>query len=219
MPHVLARCTLRAATGLPRDDCINSFYFETIANTEETNTIIGDLLSEFYSLVTSSGNSVSSYINDTIIRTEGLFIELIDDPETPPNVPFAQAAFDLEPTSATPLPQEVACCLTYTTVDYLTASNPGRHRGRVYIGPLSVDAGSDSGVMWPSRPNSTFRDTLRAAATRMLDDSALTEVIWVMWSRSDGLFPQIGGGWVDNEWDTQRRRGQQATMREYWPIS
>jgi hypothetical protein len=27
------------------------------------------------------------------------------------------------------------------------------------------------------------------------------------------------GGWMDNEWDTQRRRGTDATLRNEWSIN
>jgi hypothetical protein len=36
---------------------------------------------------------------------------------------------------------------------------------------------------------------------------------WVVYSPTDDAYHEVANGWVDNAWDTQRRRGYKPTSR------
>lgn len=132
--------------------------------------------------------------------------------------------------SSVNLPSEVAVCCSYQ-------GTPGagvvqrRRRGRVYFGPF-VDAASDGGGTG-ARPAVGLRNTLAESMQKMIADVEPT-FPFVVYSRPfpgrDAIprttrpdLPAIPARpattvnvtqlWVDNEFDTQRRRGLQRTGR------
>ena len=117
------------------------------------------------------------------------------------------------------LPSECAVVLTFNS-DFGTAPEfgPGhtrlraRHRGRIYIGPLTSLA-IESGTVSAPHVSPAMIDTLSAAGHALVNDAA---TLWAQWSRVDAVFRPIIGGSVDNATDTQRRRGQAATARTLW---
>jgi hypothetical protein len=110
------------------------------------------------------------------------------------------------------LPTEVAVCLSF-----YAGRNLPRSRGRIYIGPLNV-ASSTSGE---GRPTPQLIDSI---ADRASNVARTTEnVTWVMVTK--GGFPiqkepagakVITAGWVDDAYDTQRRRGLAPLVRKPW---
>ncbi len=102
----------------------------------------------------------------------------------------------------TALPTEVALCLSYYGV-----SNTKRNRGRIYVGPLTV-AGSNNN----SRPVAALQTALLDLADR-LSSVGTTLVDWQIVSRASNTRQRIQQVWVDNAFDTQRRRGLAPTAR------
>lgn len=89
-----------------------------------------------------------------------------------------------------------------------------RKRGRVYLPyasnwSTSVDAG---GVV---RPNTTLRETVCAMGTALKNNAALAgaNIDWAVFSKTSGTLVPVVGGWCDDEFDTQRRRGATRTTR------
>lgn len=216
MADIQVRCSLRSANNAPADDCINTFALSDVTvgiDDFGITTAFGD----FYSAVqTGSGEALGEYLNDTIVRTDGLLIELIDDPGTPPNAPYFTGTATLPGANSNPLPQEVAMVLSYYTADYLTTPTPGRSRGRVYIGPLTVDAMTDGGLNTAAVPSANFKNVLQEAASNLKSTLESNGTPWSVWSRAAGTFEPIIAGWVDNEFDTQRRRGREQTLKSTW---
>lgn len=106
-------------------------------------------------------------------------------------------------------PREVALCLSFA------GNNRGnrRERGRIYLAPYlqttqTVDfERPNAGLMtWAlqfyTEPNASFPD--------------LGGVDWKfgVWSRVAQKFTQSQQAWVNDEWDTQRRRGLRETTRQ-----
>lgn len=118
------------------------------------------------------------------------------------------------------LPSEVCITLTFHS-DYGTTPEfgPGgirpraRHRGRLYIGPLTTLGLISNTASGPSVSGAAL-DTFAGAATALMAD-ATTQ--WCQWSRKDALFRPVTGGWIDDAPDTQRRRGEAPTLRNVWP--
>jgi hypothetical protein len=220
MTNIQVRCTLKAANGLAEDNCINTFAVAG-ADPGADDTQIWDAFNSFYNDVHAPGVlSIASYLNHTIQRVNGLLVELIDEPINPPNVPYNSQSFDLDnvPGNTVPLPQEVAICLSMAAADYFDGVNTGRKRGRVYIGPLSSNASLGVSSPDPARPGISVREALEGAGRQLRDDLKVVDPFryLAIWSRTDDLHREVSGGWVDDEWDTQRRRGRKRTGRQIW---
>ena len=101
-------------------------------------------------------------------------------------------------------PREVALCLSF----YSEVNRP-RSRGRLYIGP------------WPSsqmveRPNLNGAGTpgeYLATLAQGIADLGGVDIDWQIHSLRDIAFKKVTNWWIDNEWDTQRRRGLRGTER------
>ena len=94
-----------------------------------------------------------------------------------------------------------------------------RRRGRIYVGPLGTLGVAADVTNAPHRPATAFMTHLRDAMSRLRTQSLAlsTPCIWVIRSSMPSVnYVPVIGGWVDNAWDTQRRRGPVASARLTW---
>lgn len=135
----------------------------------------------------------------------------VDDPE--PRAPVLTGQASLSP-SGTPMPPEVALVLSFQA-DQASGVPQARRRNRIYLPFLNTGAAGTDG-----RPSSATVTDVVTAADALLAASGPTTAdwVWVVYSPTDGLFEEVNNGWVDNEWDTQRRRGRKATSRTTFVI-
>jgi hypothetical protein len=131
---------------------------------------------------------------------------------TPPNYPLAVNTFNLTtaPSAAT-LPSEVAICLSFQG-EKVPGFPQARRRGRVYIGPVSQTLNS------AGRPTSPLLSQLASSVQTLCSNlkAAPEPAVLSVWSPTDGSGVNIADGWIDNAWDTQRRRGLTRTSRTTW---
>jgi hypothetical protein len=145
--------------------------------------------------------------------------------------------------SATALPDEVCSALSYhgsltglpvvgaadsalPTVDSAVdvgapATHAGRdrprarHLGRIFLGPLSSAAADFSGR--GHRPAAAFRTDVTKAALGLMGafgpSGSPIDLAWSVWSRRNGGLSAVLGGWMDDRWDSQRRRRPAASVR------
>lgn len=103
-------------------------------------------------------------------------------------------------------PGEVAICLSYSAVDDPDAST-ARRRGRIYVGPLLAAQVGQRRVS----------DVQAAAVLDFGEDLAsvgfASNTTWLLYSRTDTQTAKIESIWVDDAWDTQRRRGLAPSKR------
>lgn len=218
MADIAVRCTFQSASGLERHNAINTWAV-TGADPGVDDQTITDLFDIFYNQVdTDTSLSITQHINDTIMRTGGLVIELVDSPNVVPNVPYFTAQYDINPALSAPLPQEMALCLSFVDAVYVEAINPGRHRGRVYLGPLTLGSMTDSGTNLPARPFSGFIDCVAHQAELLGTGLQADSKDWAIWSRAANEFYPVARGWVDNEFDVQRRREWGSTGKNFWSL-
>lgn len=191
-----AQITIPMDSGLPEDAATNTLYFD--ADTEGDLDDVHDALSDFY------------------IAIDGLYSSLVDglgvvvnyyrmsDPE--PRTPVKTNGMLTWVTDSSASPTEVALVLSYQAAK-ISGLPQSRRRGRIYIGPL--------GGGLSDRPNAVGQiNPLVAAAQGLLDAStAATTWTWAQYSPTNNEGANVVSGWVDNEWDTQRRRGRAATSR------
>lgn len=121
------------------------------------------------------------------------------------------------------LPLEVAICCSFK--GYYSEGpvlERARRRGRVYIGPLNDTVLQGNGTAAPPRPSVDFVNLLTAKMQDLRENAQTgagtggASAPWVIWSRAGGAIHNVVGGWVDNAWDTQRRRGNETTTRTQW---
>jgi len=195
MGDVRAQAILHSEDLVVANYATNSWAFHS-SGTITDFTGLTTCLKDFY-------DDLATYWPSTMAQN-GHQVKFYELPGLTPNYPVEETTFNLaaNPTQ-TPFPSEVSLCLSFQG-ERVPGFPQARRRGRVYIGPLGSNAsGTDA------RPSSTFINVLAtAAATFKSNVEALTEPIeWAVWSPADSAAVNVDNGWVDNAWDTQRRRG------------
>jgi hypothetical protein len=198
------------ASALPEDRVINTFTFlwdTTGAPIGDRMNAIRDALDDFYFLNTAGGSSIRAYLSNTLksltYRGYNSF-----DPE-PREATVRPSTDFLAPPAGNPLPSEVS-----VVASFYAGRNLPRQRGRVYLGPLSQTASNaPSSTDIDSRPATLLITTIAQAMARLRDATGIAATPWAVHSTVDNLARVITSGWVDNAFDTQRRRGASATSR------
>lgn len=216
---VLVRPIMQAATGLPEDAVVNDWAFRLIAGGAPSAgdlAAIAGVVGNFYRAGAAAADRVGNYISDVINRAVTHEIQVFSI--SAGGSPIYSEAW-LGPVAAAlgaPLPNEVAGVLSFhgdltTVVEEAGATRPrARRRGRVYIGPL-IQSAITNATPPPLAP--AFTLAMRANATVMYDAAEAAGWRWSVWSRADDELYPVVAGWTDNAPDTQRRRGQDATLR------
>lgn len=220
--YVRVQVVLEHTSGLPEDRVVNDWSF-VCQEAEAFEADIASSLETFY-------NSVGAYISSRFPRgnTGQMKAKFYDLSLAEPNPPFETLNLDFStaaPAGHTNLPPEVACCVSFHA-PIVSGQNPKRRRGRIYLGPLNTPASDTNDEYVPA----TIADLFRDAAQVFLDDSDAS-LIWQWaifsptnaggWYLPGGSGPPnmgasvspVSAGWVDNSWDTQRRRGVAPTAR------
>lgn len=112
--------------------------------------------------------------------------------------------------SAPPLPNEVALCLSFkTSQGNVSPSN----RGRIYFGPLNGASCVAEDAFHNAIPSAGLQSALLNLGTRIYDNAIAQDMEWAVYSRKNNSLGIIQNCWVDNAFDTQRRRGNDPTGR------
>lgn len=225
MGQVLAVVTLNKKSMIPKDAVQNRFAFTTgtvpasVAELAE----ISSLIDNFYNAAQSTGVGVTHWMASSLNPANNShsidFYDLTGHLNgTSHGSPFRTEPFTLAGLPANEgLPDECAICISYHSdfgVDRESVGNTrpkARDRGRMYIGPLATGCVSipDPNKEAVVTPNclSTMRD---AMSTLVVNPNLVT---WCLWSRADAALKPVVGGFVDNAFDVQRRRGNAASNR------
>jgi len=194
-------------SALPEDDMINVWHFNTDVAGPSTSTDHADVFNRLQTFY----QALDTYQSRLLGAQPTLTIYDLHDPE--PRVPVYEANMTgmAYPSTGNPLPSECAICLSFHGVQ-VSGSPAARRRGRVYLGPWNDAALDPTGKI-----AGALLTAIDGAATALLA-SGTTE--WAIYSRTDlpvvtdldeGV--TVVGGWIDNAWDTQRRRGEAPTSR------
>lgn len=201
MPIVRAQVSMPGESGLPQDQVVNTLhFFLPVAVTDPPLDEISAALTAFYQIIDEelAGQLIDSPASVTYYD--------LSEPE--PRVPIRTPdliALTVDATDA--LPPEVALALSFQAPK-VSGEDQRRRRGRIYVGPFT-ETGSSAG-----RPAAALLTTMESALQGLLDDAtAATTWAWVVYSRVGDSVATITEAWIDNEWDTQRRRGRVATDR------
>lgn len=224
----------QAASHNPADVVTATFHFhcaEAVPPEQAGEDAAGQVISFYNAPGPGSplGRSIGQYMSGDVSRgAADVAIKSYDLRDDIPRLPRSSTTRTLAaPVSAQALPRQVCVAVSFAgLLAGLPEGQPGvagqprpraRHRGRLFIGPLVVPA-SDAGA--PARPASTFMDTVSAAAQALRDGlwTALPvgQVQWAVYSKVTTLSYSILSGWIDNRFDTQRRRAVASTLRSPW---
>jgi hypothetical protein len=199
---------LRTQTGIPADNIINTFAFQWVGSGAPDFETLVLLIDAFYDEL---GTDVFS--NVLAIATDSHQVKIYDLTDPSPRPPVHVGYFS-QSGGTNPLPAEVAICASFQGIQ--EAGHPqARRRGRIFIGPLrqaTVATGSDG---YP-RISTSARTALATACTDLQANASMSDWAWCVWSRSDDELYIVNNGWIEDEFDTQRRRGPGPLTRTTW---
>jgi hypothetical protein len=199
MPFYDTQVTIPTVDNDVANYATNTFHFEA-----DDLTALGLVHTQLFTFYNTLQPRLSSLCRQTnwLIKSY-----LQTDPK--PRAPVLETIGSLSsPPSATPLPPEVALCISFQGTR-MSGVNQARRRGRVYLPFLRADASGTDG-----RPTAAMMTTAVSCGQGLLtaSDSAAT---WA-WQTLSTVAPGVStvvDGWVDNEWDVQRRRGRRYLTR------
>lgn len=210
MSIIRAMAVLQGASGLAKDRYINTWHFFRSAGTltADTATNIGSSLDLFY-------GAIDGFIRPEIDRADYRIYDLADpEPREPTLVPAVAQPSGL----GEAYPFEVAACLSF-----YGGRNLPRRRGRVYLGPLTTACADTQRSNGEPGPSAAFRtailDGAEAMAAAVRSAGGDGAAAWCVYSPTtdaeggDVLHHNVTDAWVDDAFDTQRRRGDAPTMR------
>jgi hypothetical protein len=208
MALIRAQVRLPYFTNLPEDVATNTMYFIT-AGVPATEGELDDIAARIGSFYAAFDENIAAIVSRSVDAVE---IRMYDMADPEPRVPVRTDNFQLAaPAGATNLPLEVSCVISFHAAFESGVPN-ARRRGRFYIGPLtSASANFGSATVMPA-PHADLITKLVAGAVLLGTD--VTEVVtWAQYSPTLGIASPVQGGWVDNEFDTQRRRQARSSAR------
>jgi len=132
------------------------------------------------------------------------------DTDAKPNYPRATSIINAGAVWTCTHPREVALCLSFAGPNRGNKSE----RGRLYLMP-SIAAGAAGGVDF-LRPSTTALDwalKFYSESNASLPDLGGIDWVFGIYSPTYKKFTPAAQAWVNDEWDTQRRRGLRETTR------
>lgn len=204
---------------LPGDVSVNTFHFDAPDKDTETNLGIANRVIAFYNSEPFTSSNIVAYFLSTVITRafKGCGIELIDMTDPTPRVPYFSDGFTLgEPSGSASLPNEVALCASWQA-ERLSGVNQARRRGRIFLGPLTTGAAASASGD-PARPVAGIINLAALSSKKLVVDSLADGAPLVVYSRVSNSTAEVHSGWVDNDFDTQRRRQPLATDRQLWTL-
>jgi hypothetical protein len=200
----MARVILHTVDQVPANYVQNQFGIDTTTEDPDFDALT-TAFQTFYRDMQSS-----NIISDRIAAS-GHEVKYYAMPGLLPNYPTEIDTFNfVSAPGGDTLPEEVALVLSMQG-EKVSGFPQNRRRGRVYIGPISTNCNVDG------RPTAITLTNLTDAAATLWDD--IKQIVghhWSVWSTVDQDMVHITDGWVDNSFDTQRRRGVQVTSRTTW---
>lgn len=210
--NIQAQVVLPFTTNLPRDVAVNTFGFTFTGEGEPDEDDYDDLtgaLADFYNKMQPNGYRIANFISQGVTGAAySAKIKLYDAASPDYGGPLFSAEWALYRGGGPrgDMPAEVAVCLSFAG-DPSPTMPMSRRRGRIFLGPLTGNAATQQDP-FPIVASTLQETGLNALAQLYADTTGAPAVPWVwsVWSRTAGVMVPIVRGWVNNEFDTQRRR-------------
>jgi hypothetical protein len=214
--HYLVNVEWIRDNSIPADNVVNTLHFIGESGTTtrlEDAAVIAEAIDDALQPIETY---MSSVLNGQRVLT---FYDLNDPQPRAPLTTISQGY--IVNTGSQALPSEVALVLSFQATR-VSGDPQARRRGRIYIGPLNQSAvATDSAG--DARPASAFITAMTQVGSLLANDVALADLPWAVFSptalaagEGDLAWASVVDGWVDNAFDTQRRRGASATARTTW---
>lgn len=199
--EVFTQVTLEHDSALPEDRSVNTFSAHIADLDVPAN------LASWHSALNTFYQAVDQYFSASF---SGLgTIKSYNRADPSPRVPVLSTDITITP-GALSLPSEVAIVMSFQAVR-LAGAPQARRRGRIYLGPLTSNAYDTA----TGRPADLATTAIQAAGDALVTASKATGAWqWQVWSEVNGSGASVDNGWVDNAFDTQRRRGLRPTSRK-----
>lgn len=216
MSRCIAQVTLERDGALPEDAVVNTWHFESDdiplgATFDDNAPGLRDRLVEYYQGLQT--------IFSSILTGNGT-IKLYDWSEDQPRVPRLEDTFTFTPSTTSPMPAEVAVCVSLVGA-LESGVKMARRRGRVFLGPVSGEIVAIVGTPADVRVHPTYRTQIVNATVDLATGAANGSFRLAIWSptttREGGsdndAWNDVVTVYVDDAFDTQRRRGGRSTAR------
>lgn len=199
MATLRVQSVLHMTSGLPADSVVSTWFCST-------DVVAGTFISIRTAWLNFQDDISVNY--PATVAQNGHDIKIYDMADVEPRVPIYEATWDFgsAPSGAT-LPSEVALCISYQAVR-LSGVDQKNRRGRMYLGPLVT------GLMASGRPGPATIEAVGDAFETFVAALAADDIVFGIYSRTLEEFHGAVDGWIDNSFDTQRRRGLEPTARE-----
>jgi len=224
----LARAVWQSVTGLPEDVYTNDFALTFVGEASASDLEdAANNIRDFYSVDGGKVHTIRDWLSTAVADTANNFhVDIYLVPELPATLlgsPVFTKTYTVAATSTDGgLPEECSAVLSFHAdltgiPEESGATRPrARRRGRVFIGPLR--AGASDQTSPPMRVHQDLQDDLVLAAEALAVDMGADAWFWEVWSRADNVMRDVVGGFVDDAFDTQRRRGPAATSRTSFTV-
>lgn len=213
---VQATITFSSTTGLAEDAVTNTWHFhqrETVMTFPSNIDNVIDMIEDFYTAAPSDGGNPLLSFMTTKSLSGAYNLKIYNMEDDKPRVPFRNINGNWAGGmgNGTPLPTEVSLCMSYQA-QAVSGKPQARRRGRIFLPPVSTVHIAD-----PGRPSGNYILQVQRAAKDLKNAAdASLDWEWVVWSVKGNDHSLVHEGWVDNAWDTQRRRGIGASARNVW---
>lgn len=217
MSILRAQVSIPRESGLPEDVVCNTFHFNTSPD-YDVEAAAGEIkvrLTAFYNADNAGAGTLVSIMSKVLIP-EAATIKVYDLGDPTPRVPIHESNAGISATNPTAgYPSEVCVTLSFHS-EYVSGTPRGRCRNRIYFGPVANTVGSEDshGELRVSAANrGRFNN-----AMFLLTEANTADVVWAAHSTlaPGGTTGRIVGGWTDDTFDTQRRRGPSPAARTTW---
>lgn len=193
--HIRAQCCWQVDSMLPRDaSCINPAF----RHQADISSMTGP---DWQTLADDLAAGINTIAGGSRQLTVKLY-EIKDPVPGNPNRPMATKITNANSFQATTYPGEIALCLSFNG-----GPNGPSNRGRLYL-PWFCIASTAPG----NRPSGTNR-TAAGAFVPVFAGLGGANVDWIVWSPTRKAATRVERWFVDDEFDTQRRRGLKMTAR------
>jgi hypothetical protein len=188
--------SMPVSTALPRDRISNTFHMEHVAAWATPDDIEG-LCSDIVAMYQARYHNATHEIQCKAY-----------DIDNPPNFPRADVIVNAGSVWPNNHPRESCLCLSFA------GDHRGnrRERGRLYLQP-GIDSTLSTDM---ERPNATVQQwalDFYSVSNESFPDLGGIDIKFGIYSALDAKFTQSKQAWVDDEWDTQRRRGLRGVNR------
>lgn len=228
-PLFTVQIALHRDLGLPQDDIVNTLHFEGdeglgLTDEETWDDLRPGLFDRVEAFYVAIGSTFSSLLSGAAT------IKMYNprDPSLPgaPRVPRWTEDIIVSPSAGASCPAEVALCLSFRGA-LESGVNMRRRRGRIFLGPLAVSAiTSGTTPVNDARPTAALRDGILANFDAMATGVSGAARLAVYSPRSDPTnanvdesWTDVTYAWIDDAYDTVRKRGAKPTARQSVVIS